>query len=118
MKNKKLQLGIYTYFIVRGIYYFLFNNHNMSIIDLLCILMFSLLFLTILIQIKDRPIYKYILFPIFIFILIIGTSNLVSFILYQYLPKYSIFIIYGSILLLLIYIVKEQKIVFINKKIN
>ena len=114
MKNKDLQLGIYIFFIIRGIYYFIFENINISITSLISIFLLSTFLLMIFIHIKEKNIYKYILLPIFVLILILSINKVTNFISYIYLPKYPITIVYISIFILLFYIVKEQKIVFIR----
>ena len=114
MKNKNLQLGIYIYFMIRGIYYFIMRDPNISFFSIVSIFLLSTLFFFCFLFFKNRPFYFYIFFPVFVVLLAIGTREVASFIYYLYLPKKSLFFIYGSILLLLFYIGKEEKIVFIR----
>ena len=115
MKLTKIQLFLLNYFLINGFIFFLFNDFNLNITSIFIGSIISILIINLYFVIKNRinkdiNLVKIIYIPLLIFLFIIIFKHILSFISYNYLIDYPILITILSIILILIFIIKENNI--------
>lgn len=114
MKITKLQLGLMIYFIIRAFVFFIYGDFHLSITSVflgtfigICIL-FIFRFLFRKIKLKDTNPFKILFLPLLLFLFVTLFHRLITFINYNYLSSYPLFIIGISILLVVLFLIKSK----------